>query len=125
MLGGVKIVSKYGPSLINTVGDCMWYIDGDHETLGRQGCGVPVELNHLQNYNKPELHGHKRKCGISSCTETLHRHVLTLNGTLAHAYMQSKSWKRIRTVLEKLGTQLSKYHSYLGDGTSCPYLCVH
>ena len=91
----------------------MWYIDGHHETLSRQGCGVPVELRHLQNYNKPELHGHKHKGCVVLCKETLPQHVMSLNSALAHAYMQSECWRCIRSVLEKLSTQLSKYETYL------------
>ena len=106
-------VSKYGPSFINTVSDCMWYIDEHHESLSRQVCGVPVGLRHLQNYNKPELHGHKRKGWVVLCKETLRQYVISLNSALAHAYMQSESWRCIRSILEKLSTQLSKYETYL------------
>ena len=106
-------VEKYGPSLIDTISNCMWYIDGHHETLSRQGCGVPAELQHLQNYNKPEQHGHKRKSETSLSSQTLRTHALAISSALAHAYMQKESWTVIRLVLEKLSCQLSKYTAYL------------
>ena len=31
-------LKKYGSPLINVVSDALWYIDGHHETLKRQGC---------------------------------------------------------------------------------------
>ena len=38
---------KYGISLINTVSECLCYLDGHHETLKAQSCQLPVELSHL------------------------------------------------------------------------------
>ena len=75
--------SKYGLLLINSVGDCLWYLDGHHETLKRQGCGIPIELIHLQDYNKPEKHSYKRKHGITLSKETIHHHVLSLSSALS------------------------------------------
>ena len=59
------MVSTLGAQFINTIGECMWYVDGHHTTLKERACGVPVELSHLSGYNCPEIHGHKRKTSLS------------------------------------------------------------
>ena len=46
------MVGTLGPQFINTLGECMWYIDGHHHTLNERACGVPVELSHLAGYNQ-------------------------------------------------------------------------
>ena len=78
-----------------------------------RSCQLPVELSHLQNYNCPEKHGHKRKVGIPISRDTLLVHILALGNATSNSYMKSESWKSIRIVLENLTSQLSKYTDYL------------
>ena len=75
-------VSTFGIPFINAVGDCLWYVDGHHGTLNSQSCGVPEELAHIQGYNCPEQHGHKRKSATGLSREELQAHVNTLYNLL-------------------------------------------
>ena len=106
-------LKKYGSSLINVVSDTLWYIDGHHETLKRQGCSIPVEFSHFQNFNTPESHGHKRKASGNLSSTNLHVYILQLSNVVACAYMRSLQWESVRVVIEKLLSALSKYHSML------------
>ena len=66
MLVGLGTLLMFtGTALINVIADCLWYLDGHHETLAGQSCSVPAELTYIQGYNKPESHGHKRKSSSS------------------------------------------------------------
>ena len=37
----------HGSMFLNTITECLWYIDGNHHTLKDRGYDVPEELSHL------------------------------------------------------------------------------
>ena len=109
--------AKCDTALINTGSDYLWYIGGRHETLKHQSCGKPVEFSHLQNCNRPEMHGHKRKAESPLCQNTMDEHVLALSNATSNTYMKLESWKSIRNVLDKL---TSSYTSSIPYTISAP-----
>ena len=92
---GAKV---YGIQLINAVSECLWYIDGHHETLAAQSCSVPSELSHIQGHNKPETHGHKRKSSASLNQPKVMEHSLAILHLTKQSYMKQDAWLSLREI---------------------------
>ena len=81
-------VNVYGTPLINVIANCLWYLDGHHETLAGQSCSVPAELSHIQGYNKPESHGHTCKSSSPLTQSKVMEHSLAILHLTQQSYMK-------------------------------------
>ena len=91
----------------------MWYIDGHHETLAARSCSVLPELSHIQGYNKPETHGHKRKSSTPLKQPKIMEHSLSILHLTQQSYMKQQGWSSIREVFLRLASNLRKYAEML------------
>ena len=78
-----------GRNFTRTVVDCLWYVDGHHDTLQKQSCLIPQLFQHLV-YNAPDFqntnHQHVFHYAISTLASTLFQN---LQGSLwSHALLQ-------------------------------------
>ena len=111
-------VEGSGWAFVNTVSDVMWDLDGKHESLAARAHGVPQELGHLQGYNCPEKHRHKRKHPGSLSCDMLAEHSGALLNLTQMGYMKAEKWTGIRAVLLKLAVHLRDHESYLNSQNS-------
>ena len=47
-------VDSSGIALVRNLTDCLWYIDGHHDVLKKQGCSVPSIFSQFTGYNQPQ-----------------------------------------------------------------------
>jgi len=64
-------VSTFGVKFVQTLTDCLWYIDSHHDTLQGRACQVPDKFNEFQGYNKPEESRHRRREAENMCAGML------------------------------------------------------
>ena len=99
--------NSVGSTFVNSVCDCLWYIDGNFQSLS---CGVP---DCFRGYNKPELHKkRKRDESILESTElfALSNSLYTL---ASMSYMKTQQWKSMYEAILHLANNLHKYATYL------------
>ncbi len=104
-----------GTNFVNGLTDCLWYIDGQHSTLGERPCHIPPDLQHFQGYNKPEKSNHRKRTLENLSVGILDHHCTILNSFLLQSWMQSGKWKAFRSVVCSLADSLAKYCSYLKE----------
>ena len=106
-------VGIFGKQFINVVGECLWYLDGCHETMKERALGVPDEIKHLSGYNKPETHNHKRKTERSLDYKSLQEHSIAVFHLTSSSYMKSIEWTKIREILLRLADNMRRYADFL------------
>ena len=98
---------------VDSLTECLWYLDGGHNTLASRSLPVPVELSNFQGYNKPESHKHKRKAEKTLEQDFVSEHSLVLLQLTEKSYMKSLRWKSMRVIVLKRVVNLRGYASYL------------
>ena len=107
-------VDVYGKQFFDVVGDCMWYLDGCHDTLKERCLGAPPppEIAHISGFNQPEKHGHKRKTAESLGEKESEENSLAILHLTACSY-KAPEWAKIREILLRLADNLRKYGDFL------------
>lgn len=57
----VSEVNCSGRNFTKMAVDCLWYIDGHHNTLQKQSCPIPQLFHHFVGYNTPKLSKHRKR----------------------------------------------------------------
>ena len=70
--------------------DCLWYIDGHHDTLRKQSCPIPQLFQQFVGYNIPEASKH-RKRQVSNMSSTV---LSTLDSSL-YQNLQGSFWSHV------------------------------
>ena len=106
-------IENSGKSLIRTLVDVFWSIDGHHDTFSSRTCPIPALFHCFSGYNVPENSKH-RKCTIDnlSCT-ALRSCADALFGCLQGVYWTRKNWQEFKSSFGKLAKSISDYASYL------------
>ena len=71
-------VGSLGSQFVDSLTECLWYLDGGHNNLASRSLPVPVELSNFQGYNKPETHKDKRKAEKTLEQDFVSEHSLVL-----------------------------------------------
>lgn len=108
-------VSKFGVTFVDTLTDCLWYIDSRHNTFESRACQIPVMFKEFQGYNKPELTKHRRREAENMCAGVLHNYSLLLNKHLMQPWFSSTVWKPLRGHVVQLADSMNKYAVYLNQ----------
>lgn len=59
-----KAPTVYGTQFLKKLRDCVWYIDGHHDTISENAPKLPELFTRFTGYNRPEVHKHcKRERG--------------------------------------------------------------
>ena len=106
-------VQSSGCSLVQALTDALWIIDGQRHVFGRQGYPIPAIFDTFVNYNRPELHKHrKRERGnmSSSVLKSLSAHLFTC---LQGVYWSRDCWVSLKPNVEQLTRSLDTYSNYL------------
>lgn len=106
-------VPSLGLQFVQTLGEAMWYIDGNHETLAKRGCAVPISLQQFSGYRQPEKQKKRkidenclRRDGVKAQAQAL------FNLALA-SYMKKDGWRSIYAAILGLAKSLQQYDVYL------------
>ncbi len=108
-----------GKSFVNILGEVMWNIDGNHQTLYDRGHGVPALFAQFKGYNLPTKHK-KRKIdeGRLKSTELL-SHSSSLFVLAGNSYMKFRQWSSVREAILQLAEDLRKHAAYLNRQNEC------
>ena len=110
--------SKYsvltlGLPFVHTLGDALWYIDRDHETLKHRGCPVPTAFQQFSGYRILEKQ-QKRKIDETFLThDSTKAHSLALFNLALSSYLKKDVWKSVYAAILALAGSLQKYSLYL------------
>ena len=113
----VESAKRVGQMFVNTLGDALWYIDGNAKTLRDRSLGIPTQLEQFQGYKEPEKHKHRITTVDSMKADSLLTHSTALFNLTASSYMKLNRWKSVREMLLRLADNLRKYSSYLNTHT--------
>lgn len=112
-MGSSRVAKQVGLTLVNTVGDAVWYIDGNKKTLVDRSLGIPAELQHFQGYKKPEKHKHKKVAADSLQAGELRNHSVALFTLATSLYMKTDRWMSVREAVLRLAANFRQYATYL------------
>ena len=60
-----------GQNLVKMLTDCLWYIDGHHDSLKKQSCPVPPIFGPFTGYNVPERSKHRKRTTTNLSSDIL------------------------------------------------------
>ena len=109
------IVNSTGKNFVKTIVDCLWYIDGHHDSLKKQSCHVPSDFSQFVGYNCPELSKHRKRQAGSVCHQTLRSLSSSLFLNLQILFWQHDSWLTLRNSIQSLAVSLADYAEYLSS----------
>ena len=99
-----------GRNFIQTLTNCLWYIDPHLEKIRDRALDIPALFDHLMGYNVPENHKHKRH-DIDNAV--LLAYATDLDRYLEQPWLNGPMWLVIKTAVVNLSETLHKYHNYL------------
>ena len=102
-----------GQNLVRVLTDCLWHIDGHHETLEKQSCPVPPIFGPFTGYNLPERSKHRKRTIANLSSDTLKSLSRSLFSILQGSYWKCKSWQTFGSEVESLAGSLAQYVDYL------------
>ena len=104
-----------GETLVKTLVDTLWYIDGHYHVLKKKSNNVPELLEQFTEYNVPEVSKHRKRTlqNMSECTlDQLSNRLFTC---LQATYWERSGWASLKSVIQTLATSISDYAAYLGE----------
>ena len=107
------IANSVGNQFVAALTDILWYIDGHVPTFSARACSIPEEFQQFSGYNEPTKSKHRKRDTDNLSAQVLDSHSTVLNGFLLHPWMNSASWKLMKTSLATLADSLHKYAEYL------------
>ena len=54
-------INTSGKNFVKTMVECLWYVDGHHETLKKQSASIPERFTRFNGYNLPQLSKHRKR----------------------------------------------------------------
>jgi len=106
-------LEKYSESFLQSTSNVLWYIDGHHDCLKRQGFSVPTVFAKFSNYNRPELSKHRKREFANLDKSTLQSLSSHLFSCLQHEYWDRQNWKILKHDTVLLAQSISGYAEYL------------
>ena len=98
-------VSSYGKKFLKALTD----IDGQHDRSNRQSCIIPEVFQIFQGYNRPELHGNRKRAAANFSRTDLESYCHTVYQCLLGDYWGRKDWKSFKADVSRLLNAITKY----------------
>ncbi len=76
-------------ALVRNLTDCLWYIDGHHHVLEKQGCSIPNIFSSFTGYNQPEASKHCKRA-----IENMSAACISAISSSLFGCLQAEYWKR-------------------------------
>ena len=64
-------INTSGKNFVKTMVECLWYVDGHHETLKKQSASIPKRFTRFNGYNLPQLTKHRKRQSSSLSSAVL------------------------------------------------------
>ena len=110
-----EVANGTASTMVSTIRDVLWYLDGHHSTLAERSCPIPHLFSQFVGYNTPEKSKHRKRCKMSLCSDLLSSHAQRLFGNLQAAFWSRPGWISIQTEVELLAKSLVKYADHLSS----------
>ena len=104
-----------GRNFIKTAVDCLWYVDGHHDTLQKQSCPIPQLFQCFVGYNTPELSKHRKRQGTNMSSAMLSTLASSLFQNLQGSFWSHVSLQRLYQQTRSLAQSLAGYADYLSS----------
>lgn len=103
-----------GTMFVKVLVDCLWYLDGHHETLKRQSCPIPDIFSSFIGYNAPELSKHRKRKNVNMSSSVLKFLASSLFQHLQAPFWSSNPlWQTFHQQTLSLAKSLADYADYL------------
>ena len=100
---------SHGQKFIAQFQECLWYIDGHHQTFADRCHPIPSLFEGFTGYNTPELSKHRKRSHTNLNADTLKLHAGNLKEFLLCPWMKKQECATIRTATEGLAEALESY----------------
>jgi hypothetical protein len=108
-------VSALGVPFVQTVGDALWYIDRNHDTLQKRGCPVPIMFQQFSGYRIPEKQKKRTIDETFLRNDAIKAHSAALFNLGVSSYLKKDNWKSVYAAILSLAQSLQKYSEYQND----------
>ena len=88
-------VQSSGKNFVKTIVDCLWYLDGHHETSKKQSCPIPELFLRFSGYNTPELSKHRKRQCTNMSSAILKTLASSLFQNLQASFWKNPSWEMV------------------------------
>ena len=80
---------SHGQKFLTELQQCLWYIDGHHETFADRCHHIPSLFEKFSGYNTPELTNHRKRSHSNLKADTLRLHAGNLKNFLLCPWMKT------------------------------------
>jgi hypothetical protein len=100
-------VDSSGVALVQNLIDCLWYIDGHHHVLGKQGCCIPDIFSSFTGYNQPQASKHRKRTVENMSAASISAISSSLFGCLQADYWKRSHFQTFKKHVEDLAGSLA------------------
>lgn len=108
-------VQRCGTALLKGLLDLLWYIDGHHHVFNQQSCPIPSVFADFQGFNRPELHGHRKRDSAKMSRVELEAYCQAVYHCFLSDYWKRDHWMGLKPEVEQLVNSVSKYADSLEE----------
>ena len=108
-------VQQCGTALLKGLLDLLWYIDGHHHVFNQQSCPIPSVFADFQGFNRPELHGHRKRDSANMSRVELEAYCQAVYRCFLSDYWKRDHWMGLKPEVEQLVNSVSKYADSLEE----------
>ena len=105
----------YGVPFMKKLRDCLWYVDGHHDTISEKAPKLPQLFARFMGYNCPEAHKHRKRARGNLSMAQLRTHSLLLQDCLQSSWFKKEQFKALKEATEGVVATLSAYSAYLHE----------
>ena len=102
-----------GKNFVQTLVECLWYVDGHHETLKKQSSSVPEYFSRFVGYNLPQLSKHRKRQASNLSSAVLKSLASSLFQNLRASFWSKVSFRHLQKHTRALAQSLANYSEYL------------
>ncbi len=95
--------------LVNVLTDCLWHVDGSHDTLKAQSCPIPTIISRFGGYNTPEHSKHRKRNTSNLSSDTLKALSRSLFPLLHRNYWKRTPWLNFGKEVESVAGSMAQY----------------
>ena len=108
-------VNTSGKNFTKVIVDCLWYIDGHHDTLRKQSCPIPQLFQRFIGYNTPEVAKHRKRQIANMSSTMLNTLASSLFQNMQGSFWSHTSFQRLQEQTQSLAQSLAGYADYLSS----------
>ena len=102
-----------GNTLVNTLADTLWYIDGSHKAFADRSYPIPHMFEEFVGYNRPEMRKKRKRNYTNLKVDELEAHSSSLYTLASSSYLKRQKWQSVYEAVLKLAEGLRQYSNCL------------